>query len=212
MSPVAVTVELRDRADLAGLELADRPPAPCRGAGAAGRSARPRRLVGVPGVALRVERPGLRTRRYVSRPTNGSAAVLKTRTSSGPFGSGGTSTFAAALVASPSTGALVGGGGEVADDRVEEGPEADAGRRGAHEDRREDRFLDALAEARLELGVGDLLALEVLGQDVVVGLGGRLEELVAATGDLVRELGRDRDLDLLAALATCYALRWTRST
>ncbi len=32
-----------------------------------------------------------RTRRYVSRPTNGSAVVLKTRTSSGPFGSRETS-------------------------------------------------------------------------------------------------------------------------
>ena len=61
--------------------------------------------------------------------------------------------------------------------------------------------LDALAQAGLELGVGDLLALEVLGQDVVVGLGGGLEQLVAAAGDLVGQVVRDRDLDLLAALA-----------
>ena len=45
---------------------------------------------------------------------------------------------------------------------------------------RQDRIADAAVEARVELGVGDLLALEVLGQDVVVGLGGGLEELVAA--------------------------------
>ena len=38
-----------------------------------------------------------RTRRYVSRPTNGSAVVLKTRTSSGPFSSAGISTSAPPL-------------------------------------------------------------------------------------------------------------------
>ena len=38
------------------------------------------------------------------------------------------------------------------------------------------------------------------GQHVVVGLGGGLEELVAAPGDLRLELGRDRDLDFLAAV------------
>ena len=74
--------------------------------------------------------------------------------------------------------------------------------RAADEDRREDRLLDALAEARIELRVGDLLAVEVLGQDVVVGLGGGLEELVAALGDLGLEFGRDRDLDFLAAVRT----------
>ena len=47
--------------------------------------------------------------------------------------------------------------------------------------------------------VGDLLALEVLGQDVVVGLGGGLEQLVAAARDLVGQLGRDLDLGALAA-------------
>ena len=61
---------------------------------------------------------------------------------------------------------------------------------------------DALVEARLELRVADLLALEVLGQDVVVGLGGRLQELVAAARDLVGQVGRDRRLGLLAALST----------
>ena len=45
-------------------------------------------------------------------------------------------------------------------------------------------------------GSDDLLALEVLGQDVVVRLGGRLEQLVPAAGHLGLQLGRDRDLDL----------------
>ena len=70
----------------------------------------------------------------------------------------------------------------------------------ADQHRGEDRFLDALAQAGLELRVGDLLALEVLRQDVVVRLGGGLEELVAAPGDLVGQVVRDRDLDLLAAV------------
>ena len=58
----------------------------------------------------------------------------------------------------------------------------------------------------------DLLALEVLGQDVVVGLGGRLEQLVAPARDLAGQLVGDRDLDLLAAVPAAQALRWTRST
>ena len=72
--------------------------------------------------------------------------------------------------------------------------------RRADQDRREDAVLDALAQAGLELVVGDLLALEVLGHDVVVGLGRGLEQLVAAAGDLVGELVGDRDLDLVVAV------------
>ena len=59
-------------------------------------------------------------------------------------------------------GGLVGRGGEVADDRVEQAAEPDALGRRADEHRREDALLDALAQAGLELGVGDLLAVEVL--------------------------------------------------
>ena len=140
-----------------------------------------------------------RTRRYVSRPTNGSAVVLNTRTRSGPSSSAGTSTVGAALVGRRGR-RLVGRGGEVADDRVEQRAQADPLGRAADEDRRQDRFLDALAQARLELGVGDLLALEVLGQDVVVGLGRGLEQLVAPPRDLVGHVVRDRDLDLLRAV------------
>ncbi len=65
------------------------------------------------------------------------------------------------------------------------------------EDRGEDGFLDALAEAGLELRVADLLALEILGEHLVVGFGGRFQELVAASGDLGVHVRRDRDLDLL---------------
>ena len=78
--------------------------------------------------------------------------------------------------------------------------QADALRRRADEHRGQDAFLDALAQAGLELGVGDLLAVEVLDQDVVVGLGGGLEELVAAHRDLVGELVGDRDLDFVRAV------------
>ena len=66
-------------------------------------------------------------------------------------------------------------------------------------------------EAGVELRVADLLALEVLGHDVVVGLGRRLEELVAAARDLVRELGRDGISTSLPS-SSAHALRWTRST
>ena len=77
--------------------------------------------------------------------------------------------------------------------------------------RRQDRVADALVQAGLELGVGDLLALEVLGQDVVVGLRGGFQQLVAAARDLVRQLGRDRDLASLPP-SQRQALRCTRST
>ena len=66
--------------------------------------------------------------------------------------------------------------------------------------RRQDRVAHAAMEAGVELLVADLLALEVLGQHVVVGLGRGLEQLVAAARDLVGELGRDRDLGALALL------------
>ncbi len=90
--------------------------------------------------------------------------------------------------------------GEVAGDRVEQGVEADAlGGRG-DEHRGQDRVADPLVEAGVELRVRDLLFREVLLEDVVVGLGSGLEQLVAAKGDLVGEIGRDRDLDLLAVL------------
>ena len=136
----------------------------------------------------------------MSRPTNGSAVVLKTRTRSGPSASGATSTGSPDFGSRATVGGSSAGVGQVADDRVEEAAQADPLGGAGHEDRRQDRVADAAVEAGVELGVADLLALEVLGQDVVVGLGGGLEELVAAEGDLGLQLGRDRDLDLLLAV------------
>ena len=136
-----------------------------------------------------------RTRRYVSRPTNGSAVVLKTRTRSGPSSSAATSTVVAGLVRGLDR-RLVGGRGQVAHDRIEQAAQADALRRAAEQHRRQDRLLDALAQAGLELRVADRLALEVLREDVVIGFGGGFEELVAPGRDLVGEVGRDRDLHL----------------
>ena len=107
---------------------------------------------------------------------------------------------------------LLAGGRQVADERVEQAPHADALGRAADEHGREDGFADALVEAGVQLGVGDLLALEVLRQDVVVRLGRGLQQLVAATGDLVGHRGGDLRLDLLVALPAVHALRWTRST
>ena len=95
---------------------------------------------------------------------------------------------------------FVGGGGEIADDRVEQAAQLDALGRRSDEDRRQDAVLHALAEAQLQLVVGDVLALEVLGQHLVVGLGGGFEELVAPAGDLVGHVVGDRDLDLVVAV------------
>ena len=99
--------------------------------------------------------------------------------------------------------ALVGGGGEVADDRVEERLEPDA--RSPSEPTSTGARIDSLTPLRRHAsssGVGDLLALEVLRQDVVVRLGGGLEQLVAAARHLVGHAVGDRRLDLLAALRT----------
>ena len=118
---------------------------------------------------------------------------MKTCASSGPSGSGATSTSLPA----PSvalTGPLLVGGGQVAHDRVEHAVDADLVRGRCHQHGRQDRVAHAAVEAGVQLLVGDLLALEVLGQDVVVGLGGGLQQLVAAARDLVGQLGRNLDL------------------
>ena len=65
---------------------------------------------------------------------------------------------------------------------------------------RQDRLANALVEAGIQLGVGDLLLAQVLLEHGVVRLRRSLEQLVAAPGDLVGELGGDRDLHLRAAL------------
>ena len=50
------------------------------------------------------------TRRYVRRPTNGSAVVLNTRTTSGPFSSAGTSTVSPPLSLTSTGGSSAGEG------------------------------------------------------------------------------------------------------
>ena len=84
-------------------------------------------------------------------------------------------------------------------DRVEERPNADVLRSAADQDRRHHAGPDGLLQAALELRVGDLLALEVLGHDVVVRLGRSLDQLIAAGRHLAGQVRRNRDLRLLAA-------------
>ena len=48
-----------------------------------------------------------------------------------------------------------------------------------------------LADRRLELGLGDVLALEVLGRDRVIEIGDRLDHLIARVGGRGREVARD---------------------
>ena len=92
------------------------------------------------------------------------------------------------------------GGGEVADDGVQQGRQADPLRGRGDEDRRQHGLADALVEACVELGVRDVLLPQVLLEDRVVRLGRSLEQLVPAQGHLGGHLGRHGDLDLAAAL------------
>ncbi len=89
---------------------------------------------------------------------------------------------------------------QVAHDRLGQCPHADVLGRAADQDRRHNTRPNGFLDACLQLGVGDLLALQVLGHHVVVGLGGGLDQLIAAGGDFVRQAGRYRDLGLFPAL------------
>ena len=117
-----------------------------------------------------------------------------------PVGVGGQARLLAGLWIHDGELAGISRGGKIAHDRLGEGPDSDVLRRAADENRSHQARPDGLAHACRELVGRDLLALEVLGQDVVVGLGRRLEQLVAPPRDLSDEPGRNRDLDLLAAL------------
>ena len=192
--------QLRDRADLAGLELADR---------LLLLAVQEEQLADallvvatlVPDVALGVERAGQdaqegqpadeRVRRRLEHAREERAVGIRRDLD------------LRAALGERRDRAFVGRGGEVSDDRVEHGLQADAAVRAADEHGREDRFLDALPKARLELRVGDLLALEVLHEDVVVRLRRGLEELVAPARHLVGHPVGDRRLDLLASHRTC---------
>ena len=88
------------------------------------------------------------------------------------------------------------GRGEVLHDRVEQGLHALVLERRAAQDRVELVGQGGATDRGLELLDGDVLALEVLLHDVVVGLGQRLEELLAVLGGLLGHVGRDL-LDLV---------------
>ena len=185
--------QLGDRADLAGLELADRL---LLLAVEEEQLADPLvlALAAVPDVGLRMERA--RQHPQIGQPPDERVGGRLEHAHEQRSVLVGLDLHRSAALVLRLRRRLVGRGGEVADDRVEQRAQPDPARGAADEDRREDRILDALAQARLELGIGDLLALEVLGQHVVVGLGRRLEQLVAPAVHLVGQLLRDRDLFL----------------
>src|SRR4051794_26130591 len=80
---------------------------------------------------------------------------------------------------------------QVLHDRVEQGLDALVLERGAAEHRVDLVGQRGATDRRLELLGRDVLALEVLLHDLVVGLGQRLEELLAVLRGLLGELGRD---------------------
>ena len=92
------------------------------------------------------------------------------------------------------------GGGHVVDDGRDERLDADVLGGAPDHDRGDEARANGLVDAVLEFGVGDLLALEVLGHDVVVGFRRGFDQLIAAGGDLGGQVGRHGDFDFLAAL------------
>ncbi len=90
--------------------------------------------------------------------------------------------------------------GQVVHYGVDQGANTDVLRRTADQDRRHHAGPDGLVQAGLQLCVAYLLALEVLGHHVVVGLGRGFEKLVSPQRDFVGQVGRHRDFDFLAAL------------
>ena len=135
--------------------------------------------------------------------------VLKTRATSGPFGIGVELPLLAALGVGHDDLGRVGGRGEVAHDRVHERPDADvlraaADQHGRHQARcgrpcggRPSSSSDVISSPSRYLVMTSSSASD-----------GGLDQLVAAGRDLGREVGRDRDLGLLAALRACHALPW----
>ena len=92
----------------------------------------------------------------------------------------------------------IGGGRELVDDEVEQRVAADApgGRAAQH---RHDLALRDAGSQRLEhLGLGQRALLEILGQEIVVGLGGGLDQLLPPLLHAVGGLGRHRLLRGLA--------------
>ena len=94
----------------------------------------------------------------------------------------------------------LGGGGDVLDDHADELADADVPDRRADEDRHHAALARALVHRRLDLGVGERLALEVLLHELVGRLGGGLDEGVAPRVLDPLELGGDGHLGRLAVL------------
>mmetsp|Transcript_16906 Transcript_16906/g.45368 ORF Transcript_16906/g.45368 Transcript_16906/m.45368 type:complete len:533 (+) Transcript_16906:948-2546(+) len=82
-------------------------------------------------------------------------------------------------------------GGHVVDEGVEEGLDALVLEGGAAENGGEVEADGALADAGFELGLGDLLALEVHGENVVVDLDGGFDEHLAVLLGLLKHIGGD---------------------
>ena len=139
------------------------------------------------------------TRNNDNRPTNGSAVVLNTSHEEWAILIGRHRDRLAATVDGVHR-LLLGGGGQIAHDGIEQLLDADVLDRRGQQDRGEDALPDALVEARLELGIRDGLALEVLVEDVVVRLRGGLEQLVPAKRHLGCQVVGHGDLVTLAVL------------
>src|SRR5439155_8567102 len=157
--------ELRDGADLAGLELAD---------GLLLFAVEEEELADPLVLAAgRVPRMALRADRARQHPQVREPADVRIRggledpRDERPAWIGGDADRIIRLRLVSGHGRLVSRGGQVAHERVEQAAQPDALRRAPDEHRSEDRLLHALAEACLELGVRDLLALEVLREHIV---------------------------------------------
>ena len=126
-------------------------------------------------------------------PTNGSAAILKASALNGSVSSGVRMTSAPVFGVEPDHRRDVERRRQVVDDRVEHLLDALVAERRAGQDRDDPRRERAEAEAALDLGDRQLLALEVLVGQLVVHLGDGLDHRVAVLLGLGLELVRDVD-------------------
>ena len=132
-------------------------------------------------------------------PTNGSAAILKASALNGSLSSGLRMISAPVLRVEPDHRRHVERRGQVVDDGVEDLLDALVLERRAGQDRDDPGGQGPDAQAALDVGDGQLLALEVLVGQLVVHLGDGLDHRVAVALGVLEALGRDLDLvDLVA--------------
>src|ERR1700687_2636360 len=110
------------------------------------------------------------------RPTKGSAVVLKTMAPNGPATSWVKVSGCSVRGLTATTGGARFGGGEERHDGIEQGADADRFAGGGTEDRDDRPGRHALGERARDLGITQLAAFEVLLQQRVVRLGGRLNQ------------------------------------